>query len=109
MNFGFARKMLVVLFSAVVLNRTPLLSQTEQQSRPDIGGYIHGAWGSLERSTNDCNSVVDTKVTSKPVVYLPASMKTPAALAGMQTRCDVQVDHLSKVIRRLGDVRSTSS
>lgn len=27
----------------------------------------------------------------------------------MQTRCDVQVDHLPKVIRRLGDVRPTSS
>jgi len=109
MNFSFARKMLVVLLSAAVLGRTPLLSQTEQQSRPDIGAYIHGAWGSLERSTNDCNSVVDPKVASRPVVYLPASMKTPAALAGMQTRCDVHVSYLPKVIRRLGDVRSTSS
>jgi alpha,alpha-trehalase len=109
MNFGFARKMFVVLFLIVVLGRTPLLSQTVQQSRPDIAAYIHSAWGSLERSTNDCNSVVDPKVTSKPVVYLPAGMKMPAALAEMRRRCGVQVDHLPGVIRRLGDVRPASS
>jgi alpha,alpha-trehalase len=34
-------------------------------------------------------------------------MKTPEDLAGMQKKCDVEVRHLPKVIRQLGDVRPT--
>lgn len=107
MNSGFVQKMAVVLLSFAALGQIPGLSQTAQQSRPDINAYIHNAWGSLERSTNDCNSVVDPKVSSKPVIYLPAEMKTPVALAAMQTKCNVAVSHLPKVIRRLGDLRPT--
>lgn len=101
----FVQKTVIVLLSFAGLGSSMLLSQTAQQSRPDISTYIRNAWGSLERSTNDCDSVVDPKVTSKPVIYLPAKMKTPEGLTRMQKKCDVEVRHLPKVILRLGDVR----
>jgi len=99
----------IIVFLYVAGFGKPLLSQTSQRSRPNISVYIHNAWGSLERSTSDCNSVVDPKVASKPVIYLPARMKTPEDLAGMQEKCDVEVRHLPRVIHSLGDVRPTAN
>lgn len=109
MHLGLVQKTVILMLSFAGLDSSTLLSQTPPQSRSDINAYIHNAWGSLERSTNDCNSVVDPKVASKPLIYLPAGMKEPEDLEGMQKKCGVEVRHLPKAIRRLGDVRPTAS
>ena len=36
--------------------------------------YIHAAWDTLTRSMTNCHTLVDTKVKSAPVLYLPADM-----------------------------------
>jgi Trehalase len=64
---------------------------------------------SLERSTNDCESVVDPKVNSKPVIYVPAEMAIPEMLEGMKSRCGVELQHLPKLIHQLGDLRPDAS
>lgn len=105
MPHGFVQKTVLIVLSLVGVRSSALLAQVVQENHTDIDTYIHDSWKSLERSTNDCDSVVDPKVTTKPVIYIPAEMRIPEKLEGMQTRCSVEVQHLPKVIRQLGDLR----
>ncbi|SNS82458.1 alpha,alpha-trehalase [Granulicella rosea] len=73
--------------------------------QPEIRQYIAQSWDVLARSMSDCKSVVDQKVRTTPILYLPAGMKTPGAVAKMQAECHVDVRSLPRPIHRLGDVR----
>jgi alpha,alpha-trehalase len=70
-----------------------------------IRTYIGNSWDSLSRSMTDCKSLVDPKVTTKPVLYLPAEMATPAAVASAHQQCEVEIRHLPRKITHMGDVR----
>lgn len=76
-----------------------------QSARPDITEYIHTGWDTLSRSMSECKSVKDLKVTTAPVLYLPAGMAVPPAVAAMQQECAVQVEHLPRKIDKMGDVK----
>ncbi len=71
----------------------------------DILGYIRTGWDRLSRSTADCASVYDPKVTSAPIVYMPAGMAPPEAVVELEQKCHVHVQHLPRPVSRLGDVR----
>jgi alpha,alpha-trehalase len=66
--------------------------------------YIHSAWATLTRSMSDCASLGDEKVATRPVLYLPAQLPVPATIVPVSKRCHVDVRHLPRVIRRLGDL-----
>ncbi len=66
--------------------------------------YIDHAWGTLTRSMDDCTALVDSKVASHPVLYLPADLPTPPELARVRQHCNVEVRVLPRVIGKLGDV-----
>ena len=53
----------------------------------------------------DCSSLLDAKVTTAPVLYLPSEMAMPPAIKSMQRHCNVEVRHLPRKIIHLGDVR----
>jgi alpha,alpha-trehalase len=67
--------------------------------------YINSGWDTLSRSMTDCKSLVDPKVTTAPVLYLPAGMATPSAVASAHQQCNVEVRHLPRKIAHMGDVR----
>ncbi len=69
-----------------------------------IRQYIDGAWDTLSRSMQECASLKDVKVTTAPVLYLPADVPTPPAVAALQQACGVEVTHLPHVIAHLGQV-----
>jgi alpha,alpha-trehalase len=73
------------------------------QSR--ITAYIAKGWDTLSRSMSECKSVVDIKVRTAPVLYLPFGLPTPPAVAAMHDGCSVDIRHLPRVIHHLGDVR----
>jgi len=75
------------------------------EASTSIDQYIADSWGTLSRSMSECRSVVDAKVTTAPILYLPAGLRVPASVAAMQQQCDVEVRHLPRAIHRLGDVR----
>jgi len=86
----------------------PVSAQTppsESADRAKILHYINGAWDSLSRSMTDCNSLVDPKVMTAAVLYLPEKMATPPAVATVQQRCKVEVRRLPRKITHMGDVR----
>jgi alpha,alpha-trehalase len=53
----------------------------------------------------DCKSLVDPKVTSSPVLYIPAGMEVPPAVANAHIQCNVDVRHLPRKINHIGDIR----
>jgi len=67
--------------------------------------YIHGAWDTLTRSMTDCHSLVDSKVTANPVLYLPAEVPAPADVTALVQKCNVRLVTLPRRIEKLGDVR----
>jgi alpha,alpha-trehalase len=70
--------------------------------------YIDRAWSTLTRSVNECRALIDPKVPSHSVVYLPAGMMIPPSLEKSANRCGVQIHHLPAPIRQLGDVDPTT-
>jgi alpha,alpha-trehalase len=70
-----------------------------------ILAYINSGWDTLSRSMTDCKSLVDPKVTTTPVLYLPAEMVTPAAVGSAHQQCGVEIRHLPHKITHMGDVR----
>jgi alpha,alpha-trehalase len=69
-----------------------------------IRGYIATGWDSLTRSLTDCKTIVDTKLTTASVLYVPADFEVPAAVQQLQKQCNVQALHLPAVIHNLGEV-----
>jgi alpha,alpha-trehalase len=74
------------------------------QQREPIDQYIYQGWDKLTRSTSDCASLVDPKVATPPVLYLPAHERIPAPVRAMQARCNVDVRHLPRTITHEGEV-----
>ncbi len=74
-------------------------------SAADLSGYIRSSWDGLSRSTADCASVVDPKVVTAPVLYLPAGMTPPAAVLALEAKCHVRILHLPRPIHEIGAVR----
>ncbi len=67
--------------------------------------YIHAAWDSLTRSMTDCHSLVDPKVTTPPVLYLPAGFAKPPEVAAVEQECHVRVLVLPRRIDKIGDIQ----
>jgi alpha,alpha-trehalase len=76
-----------------------------QPANTKILTYINSGWNTLSRSMTDCKSLVDPKVTTAPILYLPAGMETPPAVATAHQQCNVEVKHLPRKITHIGDIR----
>jgi len=77
---------------------------TAQTPPVPIDTYIHQSWDALTRSTSDCSSLADPKLTTTPVLYLPAGEKIPPAVKIMQEKCKVEVRNLPTRIKKFGDL-----
>ena len=67
--------------------------------------YIRNGWDSLSRSMSECKSVADIKVTTTPVLYLPAAMPAPPEVLAMEQQCHVDVRQLPRPIHHIGEIR----
>ena len=82
--------------------------QTPTGTAPDPQAtlrYIHAAWDTLTRSMTVCASLVDTKISSNPILYLPAHMPVPPTVDAVKQQCHVQVMALPRLIEKIGDIR----
>ncbi len=75
---------------------------------PPITDYIAKGWDSLTRSISDCATVVDPKVTSKSVLYIPADFAVTADMRELEKRCAVEIRGLPKVITKAGEIDTNS-
>jgi alpha,alpha-trehalase len=81
---------------------TPAPAATAPRSS-SILDYIQTTWTTLTRSTTECGSLADVKVTAAPVLYLPAELPSPPAVLAMEQKCKVNVLHLPHAIQKIGD------
>ncbi len=79
-------------------------SKSEGRALGQIRTYISTSWDSLTRSLTDCATVVDTKLSSASVLYLPADFAVPPSVQQLQKQCNVQAQHLPAVIHRIGEM-----
>jgi alpha,alpha-trehalase len=97
-----------LLLVACLIGTSPAIGQTHEQdtsTKTRILSYIDNGWDTLSRSMIACKSLVDAKVTTAPILYLPAGMATPAAVNAIEHQCNVTVRHLPGKIEHMGDVR----
>ena len=78
--------------------------QTQSQSPPPIDTYIHNSWDTLQRSMTDCASLADTKLTTRPVLYLPANEPIPPSVRAIADKCHVDVRQLPRAIHHEGEL-----
>ncbi len=85
----------------------PVWAQAEPAPEPTIDAYIHHGWDTLSRSMSECQSLIDPKVTTPPLLYLPFAAPTPPELLRLRTHCKIQIAHLPHRIQHLGDVKES--
>lgn len=102
----FIRTRILLLTGIVLLpgSASPQ-SMTGVPSNAKILTYIHNGWDSLSRSMTDCKSLMDPKVTTAPILYLPADLATPPPVTAMQKLCKVEVRRLPRKITHMGDIK----
>lgn len=91
---------LVVLALFFTLLKPSVSAQPSTSADADLNkivAYIHGAWDSLTRSTLSCAGITDTKLSTTPVLYLPANFKDPVEVDTMRHQCHVDVEHLPTI------------
>ena len=114
---GFLLSLCALALSSIFLISSAFAQQASEaagKSHPltatqaaELKNYIHSAWQTLTRSQSDCASLVDTKLTTKPVLYVPADIQVPAAVQQVESKCGTRVAKLPRVIHGLGDVKAS--
>ncbi|HUO17610.1 MAG TPA: trehalase family glycosidase [Verrucomicrobiae bacterium] len=95
----------VLSWSAAAQTAAPVPPQSAGL-RP-ILDYISSAWDTLTRSMTDCQSIVDPKIRTASVLYLPADFPEPEAIQKLSANCNVEVKRLPVKIRRLGQITAS--
>jgi alpha,alpha-trehalase len=86
------------------------LVATASAAQPDPANtraYIDKAWTTLTRSQDECKSLLDPKIKTRPVLYVPAQFTIPQHLLQVEKRCNVDVHTLPKPVEQLGDIDAT--
>jgi alpha,alpha-trehalase len=63
---------------------------------PGIECYIHDSWTALRRSMSECASLVDAKVKTAPVLYLPKDFPEPPEVAALPAHCVYPLQRFAK-------------
>lgn len=99
-------KMLAILRSALFAVSFAVIAEGAA-SAPDPAktmAYIDHAWSTLTRSMHDCSALADDKVTTRPVLYLPADLARTPEIEDTAKRCKVDVRVLPRAVRRPGEL-----
>jgi alpha,alpha-trehalase len=89
--------------SAQAQSPTATAAATQHGLEP-IRKYIAEGWDTLTRSLDECKSIVDTKLATASVLYIPNDFEVPPAVQKLQAECKVEAKHLPIVIHNLGEI-----
>jgi alpha,alpha-trehalase len=96
-----------ILCLTLLLATTPARAsdaKSDGNTLDQIRSYISSGWDTLTRSLTDCGTVVDTKLATPSIIYVPADFSVPAAVQELEKRCNVRAEHLPMAITRLGEI-----
>ena len=100
--------LVVAIFCAVAERGAPVSAAPEGEGLKPILDYISSGWDTLTRSMTECKSIVDPKVATAPVLYLPAGFIVPQSVKTLTADCKVRVEHLPMQIHRLGEIDTSN-
>src|SRR5580704_15644759 len=102
------KKIRVWVLCVFLLGAIPSFAGTDSKpadnSLDQIRAYISTGWDSLTRSLTDCATVVDTKLSTASVLYLPADFALPASVQQLEKQCNLQAQKLPAVIHHIGEM-----
>jgi alpha,alpha-trehalase len=101
--------LLVTLALTASAAPTPAPAPSPPADHGDVRTYIASTWGGLTRSMESCEVLVDPKVSSSSVLYLPQDLPEPAIVQRLSQKCpQVRIKRLPKALTGAGqvDVRS---
>jgi alpha,alpha-trehalase len=103
---GFQMLLVLILCIPTAESSAPTAPAFNADATPlnHIRTYISSGWDSLTRSITDCSTVVDPKLTQGSVLYIPADFQASQAIQQLESKCNIKVDHLPKVIRHPGEL-----
>ena len=90
----------LLLLSAAACAQQPL--KYAPTGLQPIRSYISAGWDTLSRSLSDCATFTDVKLTTAPLLYLPAGFPPPDSVKQLETQCHVEVRTLPPSADRLG-------
>ena len=73
----------------------------------DILRYINNAWQVLTRAMDDCKTVAEEKFRAQSMMYVPADIPMPEKAREVGQRCNVRVEPLPEVIKKIGTIDLT--
>src|SRR5512133_3560416 len=97
-------RLLLVLFIASSASS----AQATKADYADVLQYIDKAWDILTRSMDNCDTVVDPKMPTQSMLYVPAEYPINDRLKQLETRCKVRVLPLPERITRAGQFDVTT-
>src|ERR1041384_4033893 len=96
------------LLIAVLLVSTAASAQSSNPDYSDVVQYIAKAWDVLSRSMDNCETVVDPKMPTQSMLYVPAEYPINDRLKQLESRCKVKVVPLPERITRPGQLDVTT-
>jgi alpha,alpha-trehalase len=100
----FALSLVVLLVASSAASTADRQSAPPEHGLDQIRSYIASGWDSLTRSLTDCATVVDTKLSSASVLYLPADFAVPTSVQQLEKQCNAQAQKLPAVIHHIGEI-----
>lgn len=104
---GPMKKRFLFYLAAILIAVTHISTIPAQTAAPSPEAtlnYIHDAWQTLTRSQMDCKALTDSKITTTPILYLPAGMAKTSEMVELESRCNIKVINLPRKITKLGDL-----
>jgi alpha,alpha-trehalase len=99
---------LVILLTLTTSSGAQQSQKNTEKGLAPILSYISEGWDTLSRSLSDCATFTDSKLTTKPQLYLPANFAVPESVKQLESRCNVQVSNLPPSADQLGKAGSAS-
>lgn len=90
-------RFVVLAIFFTLLNLFTFAQSSNDADLNKILNYVHGGWDSLTRSTTSCTGITDPKLSTTPVLYLPANFKDPAEVETMRQQCRIDIEHLPEI------------
>jgi alpha,alpha-trehalase len=109
-KYGFVKSALwafVLAGVAGVCLTGQVWAQSQEASPAATEKYISGAWAMLTRSMSECKTVVDPKLPTATVMYVPADLPVPPEVAAMGVKCHVDVEKLPRKVTHFGELKLT--
>ena len=107
--FCHRRLFAVVLFSSASCLAPGICAGQNSTAPPaPILDYIANGWDVLTRSMSDCATLVDPKISTTSVLYIPAKLTVTQDLGALAKRCSVEIRTLPRDIHRPGEIDTRS-